>query len=344
MKNDIVEMPYRPSWIHSFLDWVERLPIPAWTFYLFILFIGGAIQHLFAWGKGILEVGQINGYMALTWSWLVAQLYYGHLNPHIARKALNEIRPLLDLDDKGFKILSYEVTKIPASPALIMQILGFLVGLAFAAAIRPFSPEINYSFTGFVFFSMGITLAMAFVSFYWIVRQLGMIKRVIKQIKRVDIYNLNSIYGLSRLTASIGAAIILIAFLNYLTHAPQHIESNFAVGFYISFIILALTVFVLPLTEINHRLRDEKIRLLKGVNTQIANTFEKVRKDIQSNNLDQIPSTQACIEIMLKEKALLETIPTWPWAPSTFRGFIAALSSPLFIWLLQEVLERLSIS
>ena len=343
MKDNILPMPYKPSWIHRFFAWVDRLPIPAWIFYLFILFAGGAIQHLYVWGKGILEVGQFNIYLALTWSWLVAQLYYGHLNPQIAQRALEEIRPLLDLDDKGFKLLSFEFTMIPGSPAFILQTLGFFIGLAFAAAIRPFSPEINYAFSEFVFLSMGLTLAMAFISFYWLIRQLDMIKRVINQIKWVDIYNLHSIYGLSRLTASIGIAIIVIAFLNYFTHAPQHIESIFAIGFYVSFLLLALAIFILPLTEINRRLRDEKIRLLKIVNTQIEDAFEKVRADIRSNELDQIPSLQIGIEIMLREKTLLETIPTWPWAPNTFRGFLATIFSPLILRLVQQLLERLSI-
>ena len=343
MNDEALVMPYRPSWIHRFFAWIDRLPIPAWIFYLMILFTGGAIQHAYVWGKGILEVGQFNFYLALTWGWLVAQLFYGHLNPQIARRALDEIRPLLDLDDKGFKLLSYEFTMIPASPALIMNILGFLCGLVFAAAVRPFSPEINYAFPEFVFFSAGLTLAMAFVSFYWIIRQLGMIHRVIKQVDWVDIYNLHSFYGLSRLTASISVAIVAIAFLNYFSHVPQHIESKFAVVFYVSFLMLALAIFILPLTEIHRRLRNEKIRLLKIVNTQIEDTFEKVRADIRSNELDQMPSLQMGIEIMLREKTLLEAIPTWPWAPSTFRGFIATVFSPLILRLVQQLMERLSI-
>lgn len=343
MNDDVLAMPYKPSWIHRFFGWVDRLPIPNWIFYLFVLFVGGMIQHLFAWGKGLLETGQLNGYLALTWSWLVAQLYYGHINTEIAHRSLDEFRPLLDLTNDDYTLLSYRFTTIPASPALALQILGFFVGLGFAAVIRPFSPDINYAFPAFTFISLGLTLAMAFISFYWIIRQLVLIKRIIKEIKWVDIYNLHSIYGLSRLTASMGVAIVVIAILNYITHAPQHIQSVFAVGFYLAFLLLGLAVFILPLTEINRRLRDEKIRLLKDVNTQIEDTFKKVRKDIASNKLEHMPSLHIGIEILLKEKSLLENIPTWPWAASTFRGFIAALSSPIVIWLVQLVLERLSI-
>ena len=168
-----------------------------------------------------------------------------------------------------------------------------------------------------------------------------MTKTVIEQITRVDIFNLHSLYGVSRLTASIGIAIVVIALLNYFTHAHQHIESLFAVGFYISFLLLALAVFVLPLTDINQRLRKEKNRLVKNVNSHIEDAFEKVRADIQSIKLEHIQSQSIAIDILLKEKALLETIPTWPWAPSTFRGFLVAVFLPIFLWLVQQLLGRL---
>lgn len=342
MKDEALAMPFKPNWLLRFFAWVNRLPIPAWMFYLFILFTGGAIQHLYAWGKGILQVSQLNAFLALSWIWLVEQLYYfGHLNPPIARQALDEIRPLLNLDDEGYKLLSYEFTIAPASPPLILPILGFVFGLVFAAAVRPSSPDINFAFPEFLFLSWGLSHAMTFISVYAIVRQLGKVKEVITQINRVDIYNLHSLYGLSKLTASIGIAIIVITFLTSFILVPQHVESALHVVFYISFLILALAVFVLPLTDINQRLRKEKNRLLKIVNIQIEDAFEKVRKDFQSNDLEQMPSLHASIEIMLKEKTLLETIPTWPWAPSTFRGFLAAVFLPLFLWLVQQLLERI---
>jgi hypothetical protein len=344
MKDEIVTIPYKPNWIHRFFAWVNRLPFPPWLFYLSILFTGGVIQHLYAWMKGILEVGHFNLFLALSGIWLVEQLYYfGHLNPQIARQALDEIRPLLDLDDEGYKLLSYEFLIVPASPPLIVPILGFLFGLLFAATLRPHAPEINFAFPEFIFLSWGFTQVMAFISIYAIIRQLGTVNKVIAKTLKVDIYNLKPLYGFSRLTASIGVAIIVIAFLTSIILGHQHIESAVAVVFYVSFLILALAVFVLPLTEINRRLREEKIRLLKIVNTQIEETFERVRIDIRSSELDHMPSLHVGVEIMLKEKSLLESIPTWPWAPSTFRGFIAALSSPLFVWLLQQLLGRLSI-
>ena len=342
MKEDDLAMPYKPNWIIRFFAWVNRLPIPAWLFYFLILFMGGSIQHLYAWGKGVLGVGQLNIFLALSWIWLVEQLlYFGHLNPQIARQALDEIRPLLDLDDEGYKLLSYEFMMTPASPPLLLPILGFLFGLVFAAGVRPFSPEIHYAFPEFLFLSWGLTHAMTFVSIYAIIRQLGMVNTVIAKIIRVDIYDLRSLYGLSRLTASIGIAIAVIAFLTSFILVPQHIESILHVVFYLSFLILALAVFVLPLTEINRRLSEEKKRLLKSINTDIEKAFEKVRTDLRSDELEQMPSLHAGIEIMFKEKTLLETIPTWPWAPSTFRGFVAAVFSPLLIRLGQLLLERL---
>jgi hypothetical protein len=340
-KNELLAMPYKPSWIHRFFAWVDRLPVPAWSFYLFILVLGGVIRHLVAWNTGILEQGQFNLYFALAQIWLVEQLYYyGHLNPRIARQALDDIRPLLDMDEEGFNNLVYEFTMTPASKGRIFQVLGFSFGIAFAAVVRPFSPEINYSFPEYVFLSWGLAQAMTFLSIYWIFRQLGLVKEVFGKLKRVDLYDLDSLYGLSRLTASMGVAIIVIAFLNMFIITPQQMESALAVIFYTVFLILALVVFVLPLTDVNRFLREEKKRLLKVVNTHLEDAFEKVRKDFRSNQLEHMPALQVAIDSMMREKNLLESTPTWPWAPSTFRGFLAAIFLPLFLWLLQQLLAR----
>jgi hypothetical protein len=166
----------------------------------------------------------------------------------------------------------------PARPALVLQILGLIFGLTFAIVVRPASPEINYGLPGFLFLNWALTQAMTFAAFYAIIRQMVMVNRVIKQIKKMDISNINPLYGLARLAASIAIAIVVIAVSNYLTRIPQHIVSTIAVIFYASFSALALAVFVLPLTGINRRLRHEKDRLLITVNVHIQDAFDKVRE------------------------------------------------------------------
>ena len=143
-----------------------------------------------------------------------------------------------------------------------------------------------------------------------------------------------------RITASIGIAIIVIAFLNMFILNPQQVESVFAIVFYAVFFLMALAVFVLPLTEINRRLKEEKKRLMKIVNTDLEAAFERVREDFRSDKLDNLPALQVAIDSMMREKGILEATPTWPWAPSTFRGFLAAILLPLIIWLVQQLLGR----
>jgi hypothetical protein len=36
----------------------------------------------------------------------------------------------------------------------------------------------------------------------------------------------------------------------------------------------------------------------------------------------------------------LARVPTWPWPPSTLRGFVIALVIPILIWLVQFGLQR----
>ena len=120
--------------LHGLIDYRFQLGF----FYLLVLLAGGTLQHLFAWRNGSLEIGQFDAFLALTWIWWVEQLYYyGHLNPRFALQALDDIRPMLDLDDEGFKLLSYEFIMTPSSPVLVLQILGVLFCLIIATVVSP---------------------------------------------------------------------------------------------------------------------------------------------------------------------------------------------------------------
>ncbi|MFQ5596379.1 MAG: hypothetical protein ACE5HA_19725 [Anaerolineae bacterium] len=38
------------------------------------------------------------------------------------------------------------------------------------------------------------------------------------------------------------------------------------------------------------------------------------------------------------EREVLARIPTWPWQPGTLRGVASAVSLPVLVWLIQQIL------
>lgn len=40
---------YAPSWVDRLLDWIDRLPIPAWAFYLAVYLLAALGLHISNW-------------------------------------------------------------------------------------------------------------------------------------------------------------------------------------------------------------------------------------------------------------------------------------------------------
>ena len=60
MEESIPTIFYRPSWIHKFFRWVDRLPGPYWLFYIGIVVITGLFNNIVAWYLHVLPLGVIN--------------------------------------------------------------------------------------------------------------------------------------------------------------------------------------------------------------------------------------------------------------------------------------------
>jgi hypothetical protein len=46
-------------------------------------------------------------------------------------------------------------------------------------------------------------------------------------------------------------------------------------------------------------------------------------------------------EALVRERDVLDKIPTWPWQPDTIRWLGTALLLPIIVWTITRVLERL---
>jgi len=100
------ERPYGPSWIDRFTNWVEKLPIRGWVFYVGLGFVLVLCQMLFLWLDGglqaevLLPVIIFNG---LATPFLLALI---HLLDNQAVTSLNSMRPTLEMTEPEFDKLA----------------------------------------------------------------------------------------------------------------------------------------------------------------------------------------------------------------------------------------------
>ena len=100
------QRPYRPNAIHAFYDWLDRLPIPDWLFFVLLLPAVGIAQHLVAWGRGLLSPGEFSYDLGTAAIYVTPGLLLGIYALKGAPKALEEYRPLWMSPRKSMQTLN----------------------------------------------------------------------------------------------------------------------------------------------------------------------------------------------------------------------------------------------
>jgi hypothetical protein len=174
---------------------------------------------------------------------------------------------------------------------------------------------------------------------YHTFRQLHLISRIYSKHVRINLYQVQPLYALSRpgaLTAMGLMFTIYAAFVAVGTEAPGPLE----IALSLFFVTIAGVTFALPLWGAHRRLADEKSKRL----AENSLRFEAAAKELylhldgrRPRRVEEPAKVMASLEI---EQAALRRIPSWPWDPGAVRGLVAALLLPIAVWLLQLILGR----
>jgi hypothetical protein len=341
MTESIPSIFYRPSWIHRFFRWVDRLPGPYWLFYIGIMVVTGLLNHIVAWYKHVVPLGEINWYFAFTAFFFAYYLFALDINFRVAKESIVEfITKVNKTEDKNSRVL-YEFTHLPARESVILFLIGAVVGIVMALYELPFAEEINHSFLLLEVTVFSFSIGVTFLTIYVLIRSARLIRRLFRSLEKVDIYDLNSIYAISKYSALYIGLVIPPTYLIFVLSPtvvediPYFILTLFGIGW-----ILVFLVFWPPLRYVNQKIVSEKKQLLKDVNLRIKNTFELVHSEMDAHNYKDIGKLRDVIDSLKKEKDFIGSISSWPWKTSTLTGLLSAIVIPLLIALLSEILSK----
>jgi hypothetical protein len=279
-----------------------------------------------------------------------------------AGSAMKSFRPALRGDDSLYQRLTYILTTLPFTMALIASFGVLIAGLILAggsaylqpsAAAAGSAPLMRLD-SGFrTLFGVGPTLASYTVTIgilvlNWCVggtlvlhsvRRLTLVPRIYRRHTNVDLFKQGPLYALSRLTAqtTIGALVIVYGLASVRTYISQPLGG----GTIVVFAILALAAFILPLVGVHRVLAGEKERLLEGIADRLHDAGEELHRRIETGRyrgMDELNKALAGLEI---QRNMIAAMPTWPWHPETLRTLLIALLLPLAVWVTQELLQRL---
>jgi len=73
----------------------------------------------------------------------------------------------------------------------------------------------------------------------------------------------------------------------------------------------------------------------------MESALAKLHQVVERGEYRSAPAVKDAVAALDIELTRLARVPTWPWNPGTLRGVLAAVFLPVFIWLVQYVLQRL---
>lgn len=333
---------YRPSRIHKFFSWIDRLPGPYWLFYLGVLILAGALNQFVAWNEQVVPFGEINWYYALTAFFLAFYTFEIDFLFRVTQVALLDFRPILEVSDDEFKHVAYEFSHLPAKPTATVFLLGTIVGLVLGWYVFPTAIEMNPAFPEMELVIFPLSFGVGYIAIYMLIRAFVLINRVYQGLRTVSIYDLDSLYALSMYSAWLIVFVIIHAYLLFLL-APSLTEFAFNYLIYVDLllVVIVLAIFWFPIRRVNRLLVLQKRRLLKDVNLRIETSFDLLNAKIDRKEFRHIVELREALQGLMIEKGFIESLRTWPWKPRTLTGLLSVVVLPLFLSLVTEIVSRL---
>lgn len=341
-----VKRPYAASWYDHAQEWVKRLPMPYWLFYLGVGLVLFIIETIIQWNDGIYLVGDFYPFH-LVYCCLIPYIFaLGHYIHHTAASALEEFQPVMEVSPQERSQLHYQLTTIPARPFLLWNVFGLIFAIV-SVAIIPLSLQLQmFNVSGsalslalnhslWIGFSM-----MGFAGIYALFHEIRLTDHIYTTYARVKMFKLAPLYGFSRLGASQAFGILIMLYAIFATAPEAYHTSIIGQVTLIANIPATVIFFVGPLLGIHRLLVLEKGRQLNQNAERLEATISELHQRIEDKDMTHMDEMNHALASLEIERKLVEGTSTWPWSPETFRAIVIALVLPTALWLLQRILER----
>lgn len=336
-------LPYSPSPVDLFTAWVDRLPGPAWAYYLTLY---GVLLSIDVIGRSAGSSLQLPPLFTLVFLTALAfDLSFIHYLDRYALSALERFRKGMPIDN-SFDEVSYRLSTMPILPVLVNSLIGALIGIIFLVVI-PYDFQLNLLNLPQNHPAMWFYQLMTIVAFaaggsviYHTWHQLRVANHLYQTHTGVDLFQQEPLYAFSDLSARTAVGLLFIG-LGWTLSAPQLSGMSSVVVYFVALSVISGLTFVYPLLGIHGVLQHKKNVLLAqnlGLFQKAAAVLHTQIESGQPTNIDNLNKAMQSLEL---ERQLIERTPTWPWNPEAPRTVIAAILLPLVLWAVQSVVQRI---
>lgn len=330
-----IDASYSPAIIDRFARLVDRLPVPAWAFYLLLLLAGHLLFTAGRWLSGYQAAGGV-ALPSPVLIWDVSVLALHQYLDRYALSALASFNKALGVSDIQLEQLGRRLTIMPlrlelVGAAIWCVLAAFLAWLQLGSFLVYFPPwEIVVTIAGF---------AIGGAFFVHVIYQLRLVSRIHASARTIDLFDAEPLYSFSRLTVRTAIGILLAQYLVLLS-LPVEIRSGTILIPQAALAVLAVVVFIWPLWGMHRRLVANKERIEGDINALLKQSVEELTRSAPAGVVEDPERLEKTLSALRAGQAAVANLPTWPWQPSTVRGFATALLLPIFLWMVQELLAR----
>ncbi|MBI4670172.1 MAG: hypothetical protein HY741_00695 [Chloroflexi bacterium] len=344
-ENAAYARPYPPSWVNTLTRGLDRLPAPSWRYYVGMWLVLFGVTTVIEWRAGTYPVGTYNLFHLAVAAGVPYILALIHYLSNAGDAALQRFRAVLNIGDAEYQDLKYRLTMLPARATLFWMIvlvstslIGMLFTGTFVASMQISNTPLSLAW-GILLVAMWDIFGAAW--FYQMYRQMRMVSQIYAEYVRIDVFNQNALYGFSGLLlrASLG---VIFGVTSLFVIAEGFFQDVMNIASTLLGLMLAVAIFILPLLQIHGRLQNEKERLLGETNNRIENTVTLLHRRIDTRSAAEISELKDILDALELEQRILQRIPTWPWAPETFRLLVSALLFPIVVFSIQYIVGKLA--
>lgn len=337
------QTPFTPSWVDYLRAWVNKLPVPAWTFYFAVTAVLVVVYAGTRWADGTYPVGTFYSFHVFLPAVLGISLTSWHYLDYRGSRALATFRPVLLGGEDEYSRVRYELTHTPARPVLLATIAG---ALASPVVLLLLSNETQallfYTSPVAVVFDALFTLevwVITFVGTCVTAHRVGTVSAIYSSRTRIDLFTRGPIYALNGLTVYIALSWNVLGSV-FLIAAPDRLRSSLLMVLILLFWgVGTAALFILPLFGIHQRLVEEKERLLSEAGERMKAVVADLHRSIDNRDLTTAQAHHDTIQAVVAEQNMLNHLPTWPWRGDHLGIIATAVMFPTVVWLAQRVLE-----
>lgn len=334
--------PYAPSWFDRLTDWVDRLPIPWWLFYVLLAMPINGAAALVLWQTGIYAAVGFHPMQVFLPTLPVYFLALTHGLDRVAVSSMARFRPAFRGDDSAFAAAVYRMTTLPSRTALVFPVVAALVSVPFGriemASLQMGGLE---HVPALFLLVLSYFYLVAYVFFYHTWHQLREIHRLHRDHAEVRLGRVGPLYALSRVTSLTALGLVLNNYGWFVAQPGGNPNNSVTLLESGTNLLIALVVFVWPLWGAHRLLTEAKEEGLSDVARRKEGARAQLHDAVDKGQLAKVDPLHKALDALSAESAELAKIATWPWAPGTLRNLVGAVLLPVVLWLIQFGLGRL---